>query len=260
MIVHPSSDPWRATCEMAGDETTKWQQGRGAVRHPDGDDRRRSGVGLRRGQAQSGGRQPNYENVDDFLNGGRQLLRNDDLVMTFNYYGPMNDIRQVLFTGGTNDSNANVLTYDQKTVPSGQPGCNNSGGCNLDYYSYDFQSPATGRFFNTVRDYDSSLPFTTLKQQSAAPGLSGGQNCRRLLARCRVDVDNRPGRQFRDRRAEFSLLSSVADFNGDGYDDLLMAWSSQARFSPGNPPANPRMRIATAVDVNDPTKGFKFGP
>ena len=111
-----------------------------------------SGAGLRRGQAQSGRQQPNYENVDDFLNGGRQLLRNDDLVMTFNYYGPANDIRQVLFTGGTNDSNANVLTYDQKTVPSGQPGCSNSGGCNLDYYSYDFQSPATGRFFNTVRD------------------------------------------------------------------------------------------------------------
>ena len=51
------------------------------------------------------------------------------------------------------------------------------------------------------------------------------------------------------------FISYVADFNGDGYDDLLMAWSNENAL-----PSNPRMVIATAVDVNDPTKGFRFGP
>ena len=50
------------------------------------------------------------------------------------------------------------------------------------------------------------------------------------------------------------FLSAVADFNGDGYDDLLMAWSHVQGVS------NPHMRIATAVDVTDPTQGFRFGP
>ena len=42
-------------------------------------------AGWRGGQAQSGGQAPDYEQVDDFLDGATHLLRNDDLVMTFNY-------------------------------------------------------------------------------------------------------------------------------------------------------------------------------
>ena len=53
-----------------------------------------------------------------------------------------------------------------------------------------------------------------------------------------------------------SFYSAVADFNGDGYDDLVMAWS--VRLVPVE--YETRMRIATAVDVNDPGKGFTFGP
>lgn len=48
--------------------------------------------------------------------------------------------------------------------------------------------------------------------------------------------------------------STVGDFNGDGYDDLLLEYSRFDLQSQGI------IRIATAVDVNDPSKGFKFGP
>ena len=58
------------------------------------------------GQAQSGPQQPDYSQVDDFLYGKRNLLQNDDLVMTFDYLAGSGEARQVLFTAGTNNSNA----------------------------------------------------------------------------------------------------------------------------------------------------------
>ena len=52
------------------------------------------------GQAQTPPKQPDYSQVDDFLYGKRNLLKNDDLVMTFDYLTASGEFRQVLFTGG----------------------------------------------------------------------------------------------------------------------------------------------------------------
>ena len=46
-------------------------------------------------------------------------------------------------------------------------------------------------------------------------------------------------------------IAQVGDFNGDGYDDLIMGYSN---------PAPPKFRIVTAADVNNPGAGFTFGP
>ena len=40
-------------------------------------------TGLRGGHAQSGGGEPDYSQVKDFLNGQKHLLRNDDLIINF---------------------------------------------------------------------------------------------------------------------------------------------------------------------------------
>src|SRR6476660_5307894 len=76
-------------------------------------------------KAQSAGEQPNYDKVDDFLNGGRHLLRDDDLAVTFTFRDTLNVLRQVMFTGGSSNSSANFQRFDNYAViPEGQAGCN----------------------------------------------------------------------------------------------------------------------------------------
>src|SRR5580765_940644 len=107
-------------------------------------------VGLRGSLAQSSG-QPDYSTVNDFMNGGTHLLRDDDLVMTYNYLTASNEFRGALFTAGTSDSQPTFLNNNQQTIPQG-PGCADSGGCNYDYHQFVGNRPATGRFFQTERD------------------------------------------------------------------------------------------------------------
>src|SRR5690349_6671110 len=85
-------------------------------------------VGLRDSQAQSGGQSPDYSKVDDFTGGRGHLLRNDDLVMTFNYTGANNENRGVLFNAGVYDSTPSFLNYNQHLIPKGTPGCTDSPG------------------------------------------------------------------------------------------------------------------------------------
>ena len=54
---------------------------------------------LRVSQAQSGGQNPDYSQVNDVLYGGTHLLRNDDLAITFTYLSS-SELREVLFTAG----------------------------------------------------------------------------------------------------------------------------------------------------------------
>ncbi len=210
-------------------------------------------AGLRGGHAQSGGQAPDYSNVDDFTNGRTHLLRNDDLVMTFNYLSASNESRGALFTAGTTDSSPTFLNYDQHTIPSGTPGCTNSAGCNYDYHQFIGTTPNLGRFFNTARDtavhypvlldgypYLVSLDGRTTTSSPPAAGLTW------LSAQSINFVTGGS-----------SFLAAVADFNHDGFDDLLMGYSDTTQDPPSVPD---KLRIATAVDVNDSSKGFQFGP
>jgi hypothetical protein len=111
------------------------------------------------GRAQSGGTQPDYSDVDDFTNGETHLLRNDDLVATFSY-AIGEEGRQVLFSGGTNNSQASLVNYSDNTIiPNGQVACKNPGGCYFDYHKYEGGKPASGRFFNTTRDTTVVWPY-----------------------------------------------------------------------------------------------------
>jgi hypothetical protein len=208
-------------------------------------------AGLRGAKAQSDGQNPDYSQVNDVLYGGTHLLRNDDLVITFVYQNPANEFREVLFTAGTQDSNANILRFDHSVnIPNGQAGCSTSGGCYLDFHYHNSGQLkfATGRFFDTDRDTTVLYPFHFLEAQTplllSLAGESVPTNAAGLVLTTAQDVSFVIGGDL--------FFSEVADFNGDGYDDLLMAWS--------NAVGNPHMRIATAVNVTDPTQGFKFGP
>ena len=216
-------------------------------------------VGLRGSLAQSSGSQPDYSTVNDFMNGGTHLLRDDDLVMTYNYLTASSEFRGALFTAGTSDSQPTFLNNNQHTIPQG-PGCADSGGCNYDYNQFVGNRPATGRFFQTERDttvhypvlldgypYLVSLDGSTTNSTPPAAGLTW-----------------KSAHSINFVTGANSFLSGVGDFNGDGYDDLLMGYSDSTQYPPGVPP---KLRIATAANLtdstkplNDPGQGFNLGP
>ncbi|MGH9838282.1 MAG: FG-GAP repeat domain-containing protein [Blastocatellia bacterium] len=211
-------------------------------------------IGLRGGQAQSsGGGQkpdPDYSQIPDYTNGRTHLLRNDDLVMTFNYRSASGATSGSLFTAGTFDSQGTFLN-DRQIIPQGTPGCSTSGGCQYNYPQFVGNRPAIGRFFNTTSDTTVHYPvlldgypyFVSLagKTTTTQPPSAG------LTWTTAQSINFVTGGD--------SFLAAVGDFNQDGYDDLLMAWSNTSAF-----PSNPKLCVATAVDVNFPSKGFKFGP
>ncbi len=214
-------------------------------------------VGLRGSLAQSSGSQPDYSTVNDFMNGGTHLLRDDDLVMTYNYLTASNESRGALFTAGTSDSQPTFLNNNQHTIPQG-PGCADSGGCNYDYHQFVGNRPATGRFFQTERDTTVHYPvlldgypyLVSLDGSSSTPPAAG------LTWKSAQSINFVTGAN--------SFLSAVGDFNGDGYDDLLMGYSDSTQYPPGVPP---KLRIATAANLtdstkplNDPGQGFNLGP
>jgi len=208
-------------------------------------------AGLRIGKAQSGQTQPDYSNVRDFV-GSTHLLRDDDLVMTFTYQNSSNEPRQVIFTAGTANSNANPLNFSGQTIiPNGAAGCTNPNGCYFDYHEYDSLVPGTGRFFNTDRDTTVLYPFQFSTNNEPYILFMGGQ----------VVPTGQAGLTWTGYQdvgfviGATKFFAAAADFNHDGYDELLMAYSN-----PLVGPSNPKMRLATAVDPNDPTKGFNFGP
>src|SRR5215831_6183963 len=191
-------------------------------------------LSVRVGKAQSAGQQPDYSKVDNFLNGGTQLLRNDDLAVTFTYRNAANQSRQVMFTGGSTDSIANFVRFDQNmVVPEGQAGCKTKGGCYLDFQYYDSVNTATGRFFNIDRDTTVLYPFQFDNSNNPLLLSMAGKTIGNLAG---LNLTTAQDVTFVTGGTQFK--SYVADFNGDGYDDLLMAWSN-----PKVLPSNPRMVI-----------------
>ena len=100
-----------------------------------------------------------------------------------------------------------------------------------------------GRFFNT--DRDTFVQFVFQKDGNQVPllvSLTGDDSAALSWTSSHeipfvVTADN--------------FIAAVGDFNGDGYDDLLMGYSN---------PAAPKFTIAVAKDINNPAAGFILGP
>ncbi len=220
-------------------------------------------VSLRDSLAQSGGTAPDYSTVDDFTGGRPHLLRNDDLVLTYDYVGGGGEIteRSILFSAGTTNSTPTFTNYKQPIIPNGQVACTTSGGCSYDFMRYNASTKAVaGRFFNTVKDTVVQYPMTptvnpynplylvamTGTTNNGTPPAAGltVTSAQEITSIVITEYDNLANNYY----------AEVADFNQDGFDDLAMFYGS------GNTGAAMRARIATAVDTNDPSKGFAFGP
>ena len=160
---------------------------------------------------------PDFSNVTDILGGQRHLLRNDDLVL---------DV-------------APALTLN----PFLSQGLNITAGPPFDFESSNcpgvLQS-RVGRLFNTPRDSIVTLAGTA----SAGPGCTGGSN----LALYIHDPEDRSNKSQTDltTNANFSQIA-LADFNGDGYADIIFLNQGSAS-------------VLTAQNPNDASQGLAFGP
>ena len=216
-------------------------------------------VGLRSGKAQSNGQQPDYSNVDDFVNGATHLLRSDDLVMTFAYFRNDNAslTRDVLFSAGTQNTHGYFESFDQvKIVPDTWGAdwtCNDPDGCYADY-PFHGSAPVTGRFFHSDRDQTLLWPFDTNKSytslvvvegQTAGAGPQAG--LKQWSSVSNIDFVRNAQRKW---VCDY-CVSAVADFDADGYDELFMGYG-WANGETG------KMSFAVPYNRNDSSQGFWF--
>lgn len=192
--------------------------------------------GLRSSRAQSsgGGANPDYSKVNDFLNGTNHLLQNDDVIVSLDTQTVDNEYEGFYLPYYTSDSTATGLFPSDDPNPEA-------------YFTYLGKGEAVGRFFNTA--IDTMVRYPDKIEEDSPAVLSalyyGAQGNKVYLSKNQVDFIT----------GGILFISRVGDFNGDGFDDVLMAYCN-----PNTSPANAKMRIATAVDVNNPGQGFRFGP
>jgi hypothetical protein len=174
-----------------------------------------------------------YANVASALGVGGSLLRDDDIVVTLgNEIGEQMQDRWV---------------SSMHTTGAVNPQCADGAGCNYRYAAYDNEETSTvGRFFNIATDSTVQLPAIN---ETSYPG-----NVTVDVLGSAQQLTSRPLPYGTD--ATTIARSAVADFTGDGYDDIVVAyadWQTQSPF-------NGRARIAHAADVNNPSAGLVYGP
>ena len=164
-----------------------------------------------------GAAEPDFSNVTDILGEQRHLLRNDDLVFDVapsfqtNLY-----LTQGLQIAGTDSIRVGSLNC---------PGVLQS---------------RVGRLFNTPRDSIVTLAGAA----SAGPGCTGGSNLA-LYIHDLEDASNNSQTNL-TTNANFSQIA-LADFNGDGYADIIFLNQGSAR-------------VLTAHNSNEASQGLAFGP
>jgi hypothetical protein len=172
-----------------------------------------------------------FTDVTDILNGQRHLLRTDDLLIGGQF--------GAVFAGAILDTTNSTVTTSAASSLTG-----NNNGC-VDF-TPTFRTAASARMFNLNHDVTMSVacwggfPYTLALYFDPDPDLP-----KPLFVNT----------NFGDRQDDnFQLFSTVADFTGDGYDDVaLVGMTANAdHFVPS-------AVVLTAVDPNAPSKGVRAG-
>jgi MYXO-CTERM domain-containing protein len=184
-----------------------------------------------------------YANASSPFGADMHLLRQDDILLTL---------------GNENASAASMQNRWLSTIDS-PPGsgtqCAMDTGCDYTYAAYDLeQSSAVGRFFDTPSD--SIVQFPSYPSSISGRSPTGGFTFDTLTAGTKGYALASSQALPYGTNATTTARSAIGDFNGDGYDDVLMVYSDWRQPFGGNG----RARIAHAVDTSDPSKGFTFGP
>jgi len=170
---------------------------------------------------------PDFSKVDDILAGKRLLLRTDDLIIAGR------------FPSGTNSeyTGAILKTSDSKVTSTSAF----SNSIRLPASTGSNQAVATGRFFNLTHD---SVVTVAVDWQAKVMTLVFDP-----ADTSPVSLPVRLGLQY--------IAVAVADFTGDGWDDIVIAGGAPSKF--GNQ-SGTLVRVVSAVDPAAPQKGLRSGP
>jgi hypothetical protein len=175
---------------------------------------------------------PDFSNVSDILGGKRYLLRQDDLVFTSTQIGTDQHQTAVATLYSTNST----LAFRQ-TVPWGVAG----GGVN---YAQANSRTAVGRMFDLPND----VVATFAQPDSSNPtGVNVYDPGTGTVSFSRLSYDSL-------QPVDSTDAAVMADFNGDGYADLVTLATSVDMFG------GAAITVATAANVTNVGAGLIFGP
>jgi hypothetical protein len=177
--------------------------------------------------AESQAADPDFSQVTDILGGRRYLLRDDDLIVTAAWLNAANTVQT--------SSVCNFPTTDSNRG-SGAPVCNEfESGLAIPLVPQPIVT-TVGRMFDLSSDVVATI---------YTGAIDGGPVQYSILANVFGTSSQLSGLTL-DSAAQL-ITAAMADFNGDGYADLVVN-------------SDGAMRIATAHDVNDFSAGIDWGP
>lgn len=194
--------------------------------------------------------EPDFGDVEDILQGVRTILPVDDLVV-MNPTGRLpgqssiTTTIQDFFFFTDNDTITKFIEPD--IIASAN--CDGNGPRELQGWPYGMPSPQQTnpvRMFNLDRDMVVTYSFNNRMQSSDCDGLA---NTTSITIQDPLGLIDFPEQEFTNVSIPF-MHSVVADFDFDGYEDILIL------VGPGFG-LNGVLYVYTAVDPDDPTKGVK---
>ena len=196
--------------------------------------------------------QPDFSNVTDILQGERNLLQVDDLVIQ----NPTSKLEDVATPFSNTFRNYMAFTEDKEVTNTTRPdiiavsdNCNTNNGGDLGPTVYPYGSPSAQqtnavRMFNLDRDL---IVTFSLKEGSLCAVFSSSITIQDPLGILSIPVLDLSGNYA--QRPVFTH-SAVGDFNNDGYEDILIIKGG----------TRPGMFVISAVDPDDPGLGVMLGP
>jgi hypothetical protein len=183
---------------------------------------------------------PDYAPVLDPLFPATHLLRNDDLAVTLGQAiqeTPGDQLNWVSSIPTSNSGGAQCQAHDDGTL------------CESGYDAWNTEGPpTTGRFFGGNTDDVVAIGGGAQRENYTVQTWYGSAG---MVGSATMISQPLP---YPNNNVTMST-TAVGDFDGDGFDDLAIAYSDYDTQFPGNA----RVRIATAVDVDNPSLGFDFG-